>query len=436
MRSSRLAALWAVLAVPAVILVACNDEDVVPIQTEPDGGDAAPAADASEPDAAPPVDAGVDAPFDGPPVTIACSVTPCAVELATTGASTCARLDDGTVRCWGADDYGQLGRGEIDGGQDSLPAPVVSLASVAHLSAGRDGYCATTQEGAVSCWGDNDDGQLGAAGDRIGYSSNVPVAVAGLPAVIAAFLGDGIACAAPQDGDVVCWGKADNGRIPASDASVDVQPPTRIDLGGRKVRAISPGSSSIVAMLEDATLISWGKRSGLSNSGVTTLGRESSLDPASPASIPAPAWADRLAGWNNAACAASNGGALRWGSLDGINGPVVPVPVTFATAAKVLDVSIGESGQFCAVMNDKSVRCMGDNTFGQLGTGDYVAARLVPGIVKGLTSAPARVVTGGNSACAILDTGAAVCWGQNSRGQLGTGDYVIHATPALVRLSP
>lgn len=427
----------AALVLPTIVLVACNEEDVVSFDPQPDSGDSKSEAggDASTPDVVS-SDAAVDAPaFDASPVSIACSTAPCAVELATTGASVCARLDDGTVRCWGANDNGQLGRGDMEAAQDSLPAPVTGLASVTHLSGGRDTYCATTQQGEVKCWGSNGSGQLGTTDSNVvGSSSNVPVTVAGLPTAKGAFVGDGIVCAVVDDGDVTCWGQGDSGRIP--DASSSPMPPTKMDIGGRKARAVAPGAKSIVVLLDDGSLLSWGKRSGLVNSGVTTLGREASLDPAAPALLPTPVHADRLVGWGNAASAAANGGAFRWGSLDGINGPVSPLPVTFASSAKVLDVSLGEAAQFCAVMDNETIRCLGDNTFGQLGTGDFVSERLVPAIVKDLPEKPARVVTGGNSACAILTTGAVACWGQNSRGQLGTGDYVIHATPTPVRLSP
>ncbi|MBX3200070.1 MAG: hypothetical protein KF894_18190 [Labilithrix sp.] len=418
-------------------LSACGDD---PSSPEPaDGGaDADAATDTPATDAGDPTDSGAkpDVYADAPPRAIACSVDPCALELATAGSSTCARLSDGTVKCWGGDDYGQLGRGPIDRSYDAVPTLVTGLAKVAHLSAGTDAYCATLEDGSVKCWGKNDSGELGFIDEGGATSSAVPVAVGGLPKVRAAFMGDGLACAALESGDAMCWGRSSFGRIPSlADAPAEPRPPTKVDLGGKILTAIAPGKGAVVALAEDGTLLSWGKRSRPALWELSTLGREASVDPAVPAALPAPARAGLLAGSSDTACAASNGGALRWGGLQGATGAVSPTPVTFGTSAKVEWVSIA-GGQFCAILDDDSARCLGDNTFGQLGTGDYDPTILIPVKVAEMPAKPARIVTSAYHACAILETGAVMCWGSNTRGLLGTGDYAIHIVPAAVRLSP
>src|SRR6185436_14278015 len=55
-----------------------------------------------------------------------CTATPCVVQIAAGGAHTCARLVDGSVRCWGANAYGECGGGTIipsDGGVDETVNP-------------------------------------------------------------------------------------------------------------------------------------------------------------------------------------------------------------------------------------------------------------------------------------------------------------------------
>ena len=115
---------------------------------------------------------------------------------------------------------------------------------------------------------------------------------------------------------------------------------------------------------------------------------------------------------------------------------MLPEPVPFATSAKAQWISIGPSAQFCAVLSDESVRCIGFNNYGQLGTGDFDAVQVVPAKVAELPGVPARVATSGYHACAVLVTGAAYCWGLNSRGQLGTGDFSLRTTPTPVRFTP
>lgn len=430
-----LGALTAIAAILPATLSACSD-DPERILVE-DAGDEA-STDGAVPETGPTAEAGprdADA-VDLPPRKIECAVSPCVVEIATAERSTCALLSDGTVRCWGSNDYGQLGRGPIDAEVDNAPAPVANLSKVTQISSGANGYCARTEDGVVACWGDNQAGQLG-PDDTGATSSDVPRTIAGLPKARAAFMGDGIACAALEAGDVMCWGRSSAGRIPSlHDAGEDVVPPTRIDLGGRKIVSIAPGRTAIVALTEDGTLLSWGRRSRPETEKVNMLGREVALDYAAPGPLLYPERATLLGGWGEAATAAGGGGAFRWGVLVDLRGPVLPEPVPFATSAKTQWISIGPSAQFCAVLSDESVRCLGLNNYGQLGTGDFDAVQVVPAKVAELPGVPARVATSGYHACAVLVTGAAYCWGLNSRGQLGTGDFSLRTTPTAVRFTP
>lgn len=431
-----LGALTAFAAILPTALAACSDdpERIVPA----DAGDEA-STDAAPPETGPTPEAGPrDAAIvDLPPPKIECAVTPCVLELATAERSTCALLSDRTVRCWGTNELGQLGRGPVvDAGVDNAPAPVANLTKVTQLSGGPNGYCARTEDGAVACWGDNQAGQLGPDDSGMTFS-DVPRTIAGVPKARAAFMGDGIACAALEGGDAMCWGRSSAGRIPAlRDAGDEIQPPTKIDLGGRRLVSIAPGRTAIVALTEDGALLSWGRRSRPTTEKTNSLGREVALDYADPGPLPYPEKASFLTGWGEAATAASGGGAFRWGVLVDLRGPVTPTPVSFATSAKAQHLSIGPSAQFCAVLSDESVRCLGDNDYGQLGTGDFDAVQVIPAKVEGLPGPPARVVTSAFHACAVLVNGAAYCWGFNTRGQLGTGDFALHPTPTPVRFTP
>jgi alpha-tubulin suppressor-like RCC1 family protein len=80
---------------------------------------------------------------------------------------TCVVLDDGSVRCWGYGDNGRLGYGNADPiGDDETPAAVgpVNLGvgrSAAAISAGGYHTCARLDDGSVRCWGYGGDGRLG-----------------------------------------------------------------------------------------------------------------------------------------------------------------------------------------------------------------------------------------------------------------------------------
>jgi hypothetical protein len=74
---------------------------------------------------------------------------------------TCARISDGSVRCWGNGTNGQLGRGS-DGGTSFNASPVQTLTDASVLSSGHAFACATVSSGAPKCWGLNNFGQIGA----------------------------------------------------------------------------------------------------------------------------------------------------------------------------------------------------------------------------------------------------------------------------------
>ncbi len=101
---------------------------------------------------------------------------PPAAELVLGESHACARLVDGTVRCWGTDD-GDLGLGTpLPPGPPGVtdgPMPVLGLGGVTALS-GYGHLCAITG-GSVSCWADYDRGN----GDPRDAGSRAPVAVPG-----------------------------------------------------------------------------------------------------------------------------------------------------------------------------------------------------------------------------------------------------------------
>jgi alpha-tubulin suppressor-like RCC1 family protein len=72
---------------------------------------------------------------------------------------TCALIGTGRVRCWGADNVGQLGNERT--GVDFGPQLVVGLPPTASVSAGLYATCALLTGGLVRCWGLGTSGQRG-----------------------------------------------------------------------------------------------------------------------------------------------------------------------------------------------------------------------------------------------------------------------------------
>src|SRR3546814_8390568 len=92
-----------------------------------------------------------------------------AIAIAAGSDHTCVLLDGGEVKCWGSNNYGQLGLGDAiirgDGPDEmgnNLPTVDLGRASTAiAIAAGSDNTCVLLAGGEVKCWGSNSSGQLG-----------------------------------------------------------------------------------------------------------------------------------------------------------------------------------------------------------------------------------------------------------------------------------
>lgn len=136
-----------------------------------------------------------------------------AVQLAAGARHTCAVLEGGGVRCWGNNRFGQLGYGHTDNlGNVQHPgdAPLVDVGEpVLTIAAGLGHTCALLAEGRVRCWGANNRGQLG-YGHTVDIGDDEPPSSAGFvdlgrPAVALA-LGGEHTCALLDDGTLRCFG--------------------------------------------------------------------------------------------------------------------------------------------------------------------------------------------------------------------------------------
>lgn len=106
-------------------------------------------------------------------------------DLALGGPHTCAVLETGAVRCWGNNEFGQLGYGHTrDIGDDELPSaagPVDLGEGAVKLGAGSSHTCAVLDTGTVRCWGNNNFGQLGYSHTHVLGTEETPAEVGDVP---------------------------------------------------------------------------------------------------------------------------------------------------------------------------------------------------------------------------------------------------------------
>src|SRR5690606_16984523 len=197
-----------------------------------------------------------------------------ALEVDAGGSHTCARLDDGKLRCWGAGYGGLLGYGNNENIGDNEPpmaaGDVPVGAAVVHVGTGIGHTCAITANGMIRCWG-NGGPQLGyghfnSIGDDEPPSAagNVPAIPMGLPPTTKAVklaLGF-MTCALYEGGEVLCWGYNGSGELgqgnntPIGDDEFPATFPP-IDLGGAAA-SITAGDSHVCALLDTKEVVCWG----------------------------------------------------------------------------------------------------------------------------------------------------------------------------------
>jgi alpha-tubulin suppressor-like RCC1 family protein len=184
-----------------------------------------------------------------------------AVGLGVDAAYACALLDDGTVSCWGNNDEGQLGNGTESFTPSMTPVPVSNLGGATAIAVGGEFACALIAGGTVSCCGYDSTGQLGSGplqctGGNGGSCSPIPIAVPGLNGVSAITAGDKFVCALLAGGTVTCWGDNVNGELGNGTTTTSFAP---VPVSGLShVTAIAAGLYHVCALIEGGTVECWG----------------------------------------------------------------------------------------------------------------------------------------------------------------------------------
>jgi len=301
------------------------------------------------------------------------------------GAShSCVLLDGGGARC-----TGQAGAGQIPG---RAPA-IVSVPGASAIAIGARHRCALAGDGTVWCWGNNVNGELG---DGTSEGRAAKGAVLGVEGATQIAAGEGHTCARVAKGSVMCWGRDDKGQLGSASAG----PPANPTVQPMMMKTLAPSGAVMIPSL-DLTSLSLG--------GDTTCGLRRD---------------GAIACWGALSIAAAP-------SIPGRSAPskTAPKPKPVAGVKDVTAVALG-GDHSCALLQDGSVTCWGDNEKGQLGDGS-AAKKHAPAKVKGLVGV-IELALGRDHSCARLDSRTVQCWGSNSAGQLGDGSTTDRRVPGPV----
>jgi alpha-tubulin suppressor-like RCC1 family protein len=366
-------------------------------------------------------------------------------EVASGFTHTCARFASGQVGCWGNNYEGQMGDGTRITGDGSInvrlgPVPVVGISDATAIAAGNDHSCAVLADGRVQCWGDNTNGKLGSGSSLTLFRDSVPVTVATVDDAVGVAAGYYHTCVLREGGTVRCWGMGLYGQL-GDGTETNRNTPLEVDvLGITDAVAITAGAYHNCALRADGTVWCWGRNI----EGQVGDGTISYANRRVPVQVIGITDAVSIGSGLGHTCAVLADGTVRcWG--DNIGGQLgdgttttQPVPVEVVGVTDALEVS-GSDAATCAVLGDGSISCWGQNEFGALGDGTAeprTAPVRVVGIDDARSVALGGLMNGLDHSCAVLGDGTLRCWGDNTHGQLGDGTTIDRLTPRPVVAAP
>ncbi|MBK6580764.1 MAG: hypothetical protein IPG17_32370 [Sandaracinaceae bacterium] len=323
----------------------------------------------------------------------------------------CVRRADGTVACWGGNDFGQLGRGTTDSASEIEDVPAAP--SFVTVEAGGDTTCAIDTAGQAWCWGLNDVGQVG---DRSAESRSAPTRVTGFDT--ARGIARGGTCAVMRSGEQRCWGGGD--------------PMASVVAETDEIHTAVVAVSHTCVLRAGGEVWCW----GLNDFGQLGNGTiENGLFAAAQVDLEE---AVSLSANSYTTCAVlATGGVRCWGqNLTGQLGldtsiTAAGVLVAIPGVDDALSVSVGQS-HVCAVRRSGAVACWGSGGEGQLGDGLGIDS-VTPVAVVSLDDV-VQVEAGNRVTCARRVAGSVYCWGTGTSGQLGAGaNRPFSPTPIPVR---
>lgn len=281
-----------------------------------------------------------------------------------------AQCEDGTIFGWGYNAQGQLGVGNAD--LHGTPVEVVAFRGkkVKSISVGSSHALAILEDGAVMGWGRNDYGGLG--NGSTSTSQKTPIEISffkGLkPRLVVA--GNYSSFAVLEDGRVFAWGYNYEGMLGLGNNSNQSAPQEVTALRGLKIRKLVSGTYSSLVLLEDGSVRSWGYNpyGQLGND----LGRSSST-PLELVSLRDRKVKDIALGSNHGFALLEDGTLLGWGrSADGqlaqTAGADVTVPTVIAALKDQRITSVSTLGNTSLVMLENGkILGWGTNTSSILG---------------------------------------------------------------------
>lgn len=310
---------------------------------------------------------------------------------------------------------GGTGTGTLDAGVNAaLSESNIPSSKAVKVAVGADFSCALTTTGIVACWGYSERGEIGSVitgeAQQFHHLVRAPTQVEGLGAGVTDFDANSHhGCAVEADRTVSCWGYNGSGEL-GDGTTTNRQTAVKV-AGLADAKAVHAGCDFTCALTTGGAVKCWGDNTVYQLGAMTHLTRNpnSGIDFPDPSPTPIEA--------------------------TGLSSGVVALETGCAHA--------------CAILQDGSVRCWGNNANGEAGqpntgSGNWGPPVEQPTAVAGLSGVTALSSafihdgsTGDTSSSCALTAGAMKCWGSVQNGLLGNGidgvgTFVSQPTPSVV----
>nr|MBP9706659.1 hypothetical protein [Oligoflexales bacterium] len=309
-------------------------------------------------------------------------------KVASGGLTSCGIAHNGSLYCFGSDDFGQRGdAGIADAASESpVAVDVSSLATSSafvQMASGRSHLCALSGAGHVYCWGSDDSGQIGNGSSQDGdqdtpmmVEANMSNAGAAVRFRSIAAAGD-YSCALATNNKAYCWGDNTYGQLGNGLSGSGQKAEYPVAVGGNlEFRSLAPGLYHVCGLRADeGSIYCWGK-------GDT-------------------------------------------GAIGDGNDTLRTAPTLVSGGYTYIDLAAG-NGFSCGVRDNLDAYCWGSDYYRALGDGDSDTSGNDPSnVVTTAASGFLNISAKNNHICGLTADHTVECWGRGNRGQLGNNQQTI-----------
>jgi alpha-tubulin suppressor-like RCC1 family protein len=359
------------------------------------------------------------------------------IDVQAGGSHTCALSEDGRTFCWGYNPGVFLDSGprtDVSVEERMLPQPIDGDPRFVAIRAGEDFACGLSVVGRIYCWGRNQSGQLGNGelwrpGEVLFRAE--PMATPQTFAGLADLVATAHACALDTAGAAYCWGHSWRLTLGTGSRGDTLPQPVPVPVaGGHTFDMIAAGPAETCAISPPgAALYCWGADG-------SRLNFARADDRPEPVLILTPVPFDTIGVGEDFVCGLADetaycrgwndNGALGTGDTMS-RGEFAPVVGGFRFTA----LSVGPQ-HACGLSPGGAAYCWGLGTYGRLGDGEKESRASPVAVAGGLTFR--RISAGRRHTCGLTDAGAIYCWGDGFYGALGTG--AREDSPVPVPIAP